>query len=184
MACGCVSPRNPKEKPPHHCGGSMKQRWLSRTREPLLRPGSSLASIRRPSKTVAGVYFFRGGLLSRSPPEGFPGFFDGMPPPLLFEPPERLPPLFLLLLFLDIVLESFVGWPRSSGRRGGLVRCASSRLEKVGRVGLRRQDSSHAVGLRRQNALRRGRGKGSRSVRECCRGRPVVRPPLQAPGRA
>ncbi len=74
-----------------------------------LEPG---VESRRPSKDGRCGYFFRGWLLSRLPPEGFPGFFDGMPPPLLFEPPELLPPLFLLLLFLDIVLESFVGWPR------------------------------------------------------------------------
>ena len=79
-----------------------------------LEPG---IDARQPSKPAVEVYFFRGGLLSRLPPEGFPGVFDGLPPLLLFEPPERLLPLFVL--FLDIVWESFFERPRSSGHRGG-----------------------------------------------------------------
>jgi len=91
----------------------MKSRWLSPIREPRLRPGSSLASMRDGrQKTAVEVYFLRGGLLSRLPPEGFPGFCDGLPP-LLFEPPERLPPL--LLLFLDIAWNLSL---RGPGRRG------------------------------------------------------------------
>lgn len=117
---------------------------------------------RLPSKPAVEVYFLRGGLLSRLPPEGFPGFFDGLPPLLLFEPPERLPPLFVL--FLDIVWESFFERPRSSGHRGGSLVGAAA-LKKVGRVIV--GGSSLRVSLVSDGRTRRqGRREGnSRSVR-------------------